>query len=54
MNSADNNSQINHSIEAHNETDKEELFETPMSGSTRESKNTNTNNKSGSTKIPAP
>ena len=50
----ENNSQINHSTEAHNETVKEELFETPMFGSTRESINTNTNNKSRSTKIPAP
>ena len=49
-----NNSQINHSTETHNETVKEELFETPMGGSTRESRNTNTNNKSRSTKIPAP
>ena len=44
-------SQINHST--HNETDKEELFDTPKGGSTRESINTNTNNKSRTTKIPA-
>ena len=49
-----NNSQINHSTEAHNEKVKEELFETPMGGITGESINTNTNNKSRSTKIPAP
>ena len=54
MNPEENNSQINHSTEAHNETVKEELFETPMGGSTRESINTNTNNKNRSTKIPAP
>ena len=54
VNPEENNSQINHSTEAHNETVKEELFETPMGGSTRESINTNTNNKSRSTKIPAP
>ena len=52
--SEENNSQINQSTEAHNETVKEELFETPVGGSTRESINTNTNNKSRSTKIPAP
>ena len=46
--------QIYHIIETHNETLKEELFETPMSRSTRVSINTNTNNKSGSIKIPAP
>ena len=40
-----NNSQIIHSTETHNETVKKELFETPMVGSTRESINTNTNNK---------
>ena len=54
VNTAENNSQINHSTEAHNETVKEQLFETPMEGGTRESINTNTNNKSRSTKIPAP
>ena len=54
VNPEESNSQVNHSTEAHNETIKEELFETPMGGSTRESKNTNTNNKSRSTKIPAP
>ena len=50
----ENISQINHSTEARNETVKEELFETPMGGSTRESINTNTNNKNRSTKIPTP
>ena len=54
VNPEENNSQINHSTEAHNETVKEELFDTPMGGSTRESINTNTNNKSRSAKIPAP
>ena len=54
VNPEENNSQINHSTQAHNEKVKEELFETPMAGSTRESINTNTNNKSRSTKIPAP
>ena len=54
VNPEENNSQINHSTEAHIETVKEELFETPMDGSTRKSINTNTNNKSRSTKIPAP
>ena len=49
-----NNSQINHNTETQNETVKEGLFETPMGGSTREPKNTNTNNKSRSTRIPAP
>ena len=43
---------MDHSTETHNETVKEELFETPMCGSTRETKTTN--NKSRSTKIPAP
>ena len=46
--------QINPNIETHNETVKDESFQTPMGGSTRESINTNTNNKSRSTKIPAP
>ena len=41
-------------LKSHSETVKEELFETPMGGSTRESINTNTNYKSRSTKIPAP
>ena len=50
----ENNSQNNHSTETQNETVKEGLFETPMGGSTRESKNTNTNNKSRSTRIPVP
>ena len=49
-----NNSQINPNTETHNETVEDESFQTPMSGSTRESINTNTNNKSRSTKIPAP
>ena len=46
--------QINPNTETHNETVKEEPFQTPMGGSTRESINTNTNNNSRSTKIPAP
>ena len=46
INAEGNNSQINHSTETQNETVKEYLFETPMSGSTRESINTNTINKS--------
>ena len=54
LNPEGNNSKINHSTETHNETVKEELFETPMGESTRESINTITNNKSRSTKIPAP
>ena len=54
VNPEENSSQINHSTDAHNETVKEEFFETPIGGSTRESINTNTNNKSRSTKIPAP
>ena len=54
INSEENNSQINHSTETHNETVKEELFERPTGGSTRESINTNTNNKSRREKIPAP
>ena len=49
-----NISQINPNTETHNETVKDESFQTPMGGSTRESKNTKTNNKSRSTKIPAP
>ena len=49
-----NNSQINHNTEADNETVQDEVFETPIGGSTRETINTNTNNKSRSTKIPAP
>ena len=44
----------NNSTEAHKETVKEELFEIPMGGSTRESITTNANNKSRSTEIPAP
>ena len=54
VNPEENNSQSNNSTEAHIETVKEDLFETPMGGSTRESINTNTNNRSRSTKIPAP
>ena len=49
-----NTSQIIPSTEIQNETVKFDLFETPMGGSTGESINTNTNNKSRSTKIPAP
>ena len=49
-----NISQINPNAETHNETVKNESFQTPMGGSTRESINTNTNNRSRSTKIPAP
>ena len=48
-----NISQINPNTETHNETVKDESFQTPMGGSTRESINTNTNNKSRSTKVPA-
>ena len=47
-------SQINPNTETHNETVKDESFQTPMGGSTRESIKTNINNKSRSTKIPAP
>ena len=46
--------QIDRNTETHNKTVKDESFQTPMGGSTRESKNTNTNNKSRSKKIPAP
>ena len=49
-----NISQINPNTETHNETVKDESFQTPMGGSIRESINTNTNNKSRRTKIPAP
>ena len=49
-----NISQINPYTETHNETVKNQSFQTPMGGSTRKSINTNTNNKSRSTKIPAP
>ena len=49
-----NISQINPNTETHNETVKDESFKTPMGGRTRESINTNTNNKSRSTRIPAP
>ena len=41
-----NISQVNPSSENHNDTVKDELFETPMGGSTSESINKNTNNKS--------
>ena len=54
VNPEGNSSQINHSTETHNETVKEESFETPMGESRRESINTNTNNKSRSTMIPEP
>ena len=54
VNLESNTNQINHSSETHNEIVKGELFETPMGGSTRELINTNTNNKSRSTKILAP
>ena len=47
------NSQINYSTETHNGTVKEELFETPMGGSTKRSINTNTNKKNRSKKISA-
>ena len=49
-----NISQINPNTETHNETVKDESFQAPMGRSTRESININTNNKSRSTKIPAP
>ena len=49
-----NNSQINPRTETHNETIKENFFEKSRGGSTRESKTTNTNNKSKSTKRPVP
>ena len=49
-----NISQINPNTETHNETVKDESFQTPTGGITRGSINTNTNNKSRSTKIPAP
>ena len=48
VNPEENNSQINPSTETHNETVKEELFETPVGGSTRESITAHTNNKSRS------
>ena len=51
VNPEGNNSQNNPNTETHNETVEEESFETPMSGSTRESIITNTNSKSRSTKI---
>ena len=46
--------QINPNTKTHNETVKDESFQTPIGGSTRESINTNTNSKSRSTKITAP
>ena len=54
VNREKNNSQINNSTKTHIETVKDEVFETPMGGITRESINTNANNKSRSTKILAP
>ena len=54
VNPEGDDSQINHSTETHNETVKEELFATPMGGSTRKSINANTDNKNRSTKIRAP
>ena len=48
-----NISQNDPNNETHNETVKDESFQTPMGGSTKESINTNTKNKSRSTKIPA-
>ena len=54
VNPEGDNSQFNHSTETHNETVKKELFATPMGGSTRESINANTDNKSRSTKLRAP
>ena len=53
VNPEGDNSQFNHSTEIHNETVKKELFATPMGGSTRESINANTDNKSRSTKLRA-
>ena len=53
VNPEGNISQINPSSETHNETVTDELFETPMGGSTRKPINTNTNNTSRNTKIPA-
>ena len=47
-------SQYNSSTENHNEIVKDDFFETAMGGIARESINTNTNNRSRSTKIPAP
>ena len=49
-----NISQINPNTKTHNETFKNESFQTPMGGSTKKLINTNTKNKSRSTKIPAP
>ena len=48
------NGQINPSTETRNETVREELFETPMGGITREPISSKTNNKIRSTKITAP
>ena len=45
VNPEGNKSQNNPSTETHNETVKDELLKTPMGGSTRESKNTNTQQK---------
>ena len=47
-------SQINPNTGTHNETFKDESFQTPMGGSIKKSINTNTNNKCRRTKIPAP
>ena len=49
-----NNSQIKTNTEIGIERVKEELFETALDGSTKESITTNTNNRSRSTKIPTP
>ena len=49
-----NISLINPSTETHNETVKDDFFETPIARNTRESLNTNTYNKSRSTKTPPP
>ena len=49
-----NISQINPNTETHNETVKDESFQIPMGGSTRELIKTNKNNKSRSKKMPAP
>ena len=54
VNAEGNNSQIKPSNETHNETVKEEFFEAQRGGSTRESLDTNTNNKNRSKNIPAP
>ena len=54
VNLEENNSQINPGSETEDETVEEELFETPICESTRESINTNIYKKSRSTKVPAP